>query len=260
MTSFSQHPDDVRAARQPGVYVITGECRHAARRGRALHLARLLLLSARRCPARGTGTSQRCDRPRFPHQLLGRTWLEGSVLEPELDGPAASLFSAIPSGSGLYAANGCRWSPRDGRFGPAGGARCRGRRAARGGCAGDLRGRSSLCHDWRRRRAGQRASGALRSERTTRVAGGENARRTLQDANAVELLASLGSWDGSRSVSRSSLPLPARALPCLFRRPMAECSARLRSRDQASAGLDPFLVAWIACSVSKSEDSPGRPG
>jgi hypothetical protein len=34
-------------------------------------------------------------------------------------------------------------------------------------------------------------------ERTTRVAGGENARRTLQDANAVESLASLGSWDGS---------------------------------------------------------------
>ena len=34
-------------------------------------------------------------------------------------------------------------------------------------------------------------------ERTTRVAGGENARRTLQDANAVQSLASLGSWDGS---------------------------------------------------------------
>ena len=34
-------------------------------------------------------------------------------------------------------------------------------------------------------------------ERTTLVAGGENARRTLQDANAVESLASLGSWDGS---------------------------------------------------------------
>ena len=33
-------------------------------------------------------------------------------------------------------------------------------------------------------------------ERTTRVAGGENARRTLQDANAVESLTSLGSWDG----------------------------------------------------------------
>ena len=34
-------------------------------------------------------------------------------------------------------------------------------------------------------------------EHTTRVAGGENARRTLQDANAVESLASLGNWDGS---------------------------------------------------------------
>ena len=34
-------------------------------------------------------------------------------------------------------------------------------------------------------------------KRTTRVAGGENARRTLQDANGVEMLASLGGWDGS---------------------------------------------------------------
>jgi len=34
-------------------------------------------------------------------------------------------------------------------------------------------------------------------KRTTRVAGGENARRTLQDANGVEMLASLGSWNGS---------------------------------------------------------------
>jgi hypothetical protein len=34
-------------------------------------------------------------------------------------------------------------------------------------------------------------------KRTTRVAGGENARRTLQDANGVEALASLGSWNGS---------------------------------------------------------------
>ncbi len=34
-------------------------------------------------------------------------------------------------------------------------------------------------------------------KRTTRVAGGENARRTLEDANGVEMLASLGSWNGS---------------------------------------------------------------
>jgi hypothetical protein len=33
-------------------------------------------------------------------------------------------------------------------------------------------------------------------KRTTRVAGGENARRTLQDVNGVETLASLGSWNG----------------------------------------------------------------
>jgi len=33
-------------------------------------------------------------------------------------------------------------------------------------------------------------------KRTSRVAGGENARRTLEDANAVKMLASLGSWNG----------------------------------------------------------------
>ncbi|HEX3411480.1 MAG TPA: DUF1223 domain-containing protein [Stellaceae bacterium] len=44
-------------------------------------------------------------------------------------------------------------------------------------------------------------------ERTTRVAGGENARRTLQDANAVESLVSLGSWD--RSPLRFAIEPPA---------------------------------------------------
>jgi hypothetical protein len=44
-------------------------------------------------------------------------------------------------------------------------------------------------------------------ERTTRVAGGENARRTLQDANAVESLASLGNRDGS--LPRFALEPPA---------------------------------------------------
>jgi hypothetical protein len=34
-------------------------------------------------------------------------------------------------------------------------------------------------------------------KRTTRVAGGENARRTLEDANGVQMLASLGNWNGS---------------------------------------------------------------
>src|SRR5258705_6004455 len=34
-------------------------------------------------------------------------------------------------------------------------------------------------------------------KRTTRVAGGENARRTLQDANGVEMLTALGGWNGS---------------------------------------------------------------
>jgi len=35
--------------------------------------------------------------------------------------------------------------------------------------------------------------------RTTRVAGGENAHRTLDDANAVEMLASLGDWSGTKA-------------------------------------------------------------
>jgi hypothetical protein len=71
-------------------------------------------------------------------------------------------------------------------------------------------------------------------ERTTRVAGGENTRRTLQDANAVESLTSLGSWDGS--LLRFAIEPPAAGegvAPCLFRRPMAECSARPRQNESA---------------------------
>jgi len=43
-------------------------------------------------------------------------------------------------------------------------------------------------------------------KRTTRVAGGENARRTLQDANGVEMLTAFGSWNGSAPVARSNAP------------------------------------------------------
>lgn len=43
--------------------------------------------------------------------------------------------------------------------------------------------------------------------RTTRVIGGENARRTLQDANAVVSLTSLDTWDGS--LLRFAIELPA---------------------------------------------------
>jgi hypothetical protein len=64
------------------------------------------------------------------------------------------------SWSGLYAANGRRWRPRNGRVGPGSSAR-RARRAARDNRAGDLRCRSPLRRDWRRRRAGQCASGAV---------------------------------------------------------------------------------------------------
>jgi hypothetical protein len=34
-------------------------------------------------------------------------------------------------------------------------------------------------------------------QRTTQVAGGENARRTLEDTNGVETLATLGQWQGA---------------------------------------------------------------
>ena len=52
-------------------------------------------------------------------------------------------------------------------------------------------------------------------ERTTRVAGGENARRTLQDANAVELLASLGNWDGSMLRFAIEPPVPGEGIAVL---------------------------------------------
>ena len=52
-------------------------------------------------------------------------------------------------------------------------------------------------------------------ERTTRVAGGENARRTLQDANAVESLASLGNWDGSLVRFAIEPPAPGEGIAVL---------------------------------------------
>jgi len=48
----SLRPGDLRTTRQPDAYVSTGKRRHAARRRRALHLAKLLFLSARGCLAR----------------------------------------------------------------------------------------------------------------------------------------------------------------------------------------------------------------
>ncbi len=52
-------------------------------------------------------------------------------------------------------------------------------------------------------------------ERTTRVAGRENARRTLQDANAVESLASLGNWDGSLLRFAIEPPAPGEGIAVL---------------------------------------------
>jgi hypothetical protein len=52
-------------------------------------------------------------------------------------------------------------------------------------------------------------------ERTTRVAGGENARRTLQDANAVESLASLGNWGGSLFRFAIEPPAPGEGIAVL---------------------------------------------
>ena len=52
-------------------------------------------------------------------------------------------------------------------------------------------------------------------QRTTRVAGGENARRTLRDANAVESLASLGNWDGSLLRFTIEPPAPGEGIAVL---------------------------------------------
>jgi hypothetical protein len=56
-------------------------------------------------------------------------------------------------------------------------------------------------------------------KRTTRVAGGENARRTLQDANGVEMLASLGSWNGSPLASAIEPPADGEGVAVLVQAP-----------------------------------------
>jgi hypothetical protein len=226
----------MRAVWHPGACVITSEFRAPTRRSRTLHFAKLFVLSTRRCPARRTGSTQRCGRPRIPHQLLGRTRLEGPVIEPELHRPAASLRSALRSWSGVYAANGRRWRPRDGRIGPEGGARRRARRAARDNRAGDLRCRSSLSGDWRRRRAGNVLLVRFAHKRTTRVAGGENARRTLQDANGVEMLALLGSWDGSALNFAIAPPADGEGIVVLVQAP----NGRMLGAATSCIRLDPF--------------------
>ena len=56
-------------------------------------------------------------------------------------------------------------------------------------------------------------------KRTTRVAGGENARRTLEDANGVETLASLGSWNGSALSFAIEPPAPGEGVAVLVQAP-----------------------------------------
>jgi hypothetical protein len=56
-------------------------------------------------------------------------------------------------------------------------------------------------------------------KRTTRVAGGENARRTLQDANGVELLTALGSWNGSALSFAIEPPADGEGLAVLVQAP-----------------------------------------
>lgn len=55
--------------------------------------------------------------------------------------------------------------------------------------------------------------------RTTRVAGGENARRTLQDANGVEMLTALGSWNGSALSFAIEPPADGEGLAVLVQAP-----------------------------------------
>jgi hypothetical protein len=56
-------------------------------------------------------------------------------------------------------------------------------------------------------------------KRTTRVAGGENARRTLQEVNAVETLVSLGSWNGSALSFAIEPPAPGEGVAVLVQAP-----------------------------------------
>jgi hypothetical protein len=56
-------------------------------------------------------------------------------------------------------------------------------------------------------------------KRTTRVAGGENARRTLQDANGVEMLTALGSWNGSALSFAIEPPADGEGLAVLVQAP-----------------------------------------
>jgi hypothetical protein len=55
--------------------------------------------------------------------------------------------------------------------------------------------------------------------RMTRVAGGENARRTLQDANGVEMLTALGSWNGSALSFAIEPPADGEGLAVLVQAP-----------------------------------------
>ena len=56
-------------------------------------------------------------------------------------------------------------------------------------------------------------------KRTTRVAGGENARRTLQDANGVEMLTAFGSWNGSTLSFAIEPPADGEGLAVLVQAP-----------------------------------------
>jgi hypothetical protein len=56
-------------------------------------------------------------------------------------------------------------------------------------------------------------------KRTTRVAGGENARRTLQDANGVEMLTAMRSWNGSALSFAIEPPADGEGLAVLVQAP-----------------------------------------
>ena len=68
-------------------------------------------------------------------------------------------------------------------------------------------------------------------ERTTRVAGGENAVALCRTPMPWNRWHPSATGTGRCSASLSSRRLPARVLPCWFRRPVAECSAQPRYNE-----------------------------
>ena len=86
--------------------------------------------------------------------------------------------------------------------------------------------------------------------RTTQIGAGENAHRTAEDANGVEILSVLGEWDGAARDFKIDPPQSGEGVAVLVQAPPTErCSAPGRSRHPASPRLhrievlSPHLIA-----------------